>query len=98
MSNPVSGPIPSPKNLIALELKGITKRYPLVLANDRISLNVKPEVSELSAANSIAMNGTVIPGLTVRRVETTVELGSGQSFAIGGLLQNNVRDVLSQLP
>ncbi|NAW18979.1 heme ABC transporter ATP-binding protein, partial [Salmonella sp. hn-f5] len=41
MSNPVSGPIPSPKNLIALELKGITKRYPLVLANDRISLDLR---------------------------------------------------------
>lgn len=41
MSNPVSGSIPSPKNLIALELKGITKRYPLVLANDRISLDLR---------------------------------------------------------
>ena len=88
-------------NAITVEFKpfGIALDFtPTVLANDRISLNVKPEVSELSAANSIAMNGTVIPGLTVRRVETTVELGSGQSFAIGGLLQNNVRDVLSQLP
>jgi len=71
---------------------------PTVLANDRISLKVRPEVSELSQANSIVMNGSTIPGLSIRRVETTVELGSGQSFAIGGLLQNNVRDILSQLP
>ena len=69
-----------------------------MLANDRISLKVRPEVSELSQANSIVMNGSTIPGLSIRRVETTVELGSGQSFAIGGLLQNNVRDILSQLP
>ena len=88
-------------NAITVEFKrfGIALDFtPTVLAHDRISLNVKPEVSELSQTNSITMNGTTIPGLTVRRVETTVELGSGQSFAIGGLLQNNVRDVLSQLP
>lgn len=71
---------------------------PTVQANDRISLKVRPEVSELDTNNSITTGGVTIPGLSVRRVETTVELASGQSFVIGGLLQNNVKDVLSQFP
>jgi len=71
---------------------------PTVLANDRINLKVRPEVSELDSSTSVTTNGITIEGLSVRRVETTVELASGQSFVIGGLLQNNVKDVLSQLP
>ena len=71
---------------------------PTVLGTDRISLLVRPEVSELSAANSVTLSGFNIPGLTVRRVETTVELASGQSFVIGGLLQDNMRDVVGRLP
>ncbi|HLO77271.1 MAG TPA: type II and III secretion system protein family protein [Magnetospirillum sp.] len=71
---------------------------PTVLSSDRISLLVRPEVSELSANNAVTLNGFTIPGLSVRRVETTVELASGQSFAIGGLLQDNMRDVVARLP
>lgn len=71
---------------------------PTVLGSDRISLLVRPEISELSAANSVTLDGFNIPGLTVRRVETTVELASGQSFVIGGLLQDNMRDVVGRLP
>lgn len=71
---------------------------PTVLANDRINLKVRPEVSQLDTNNSITTGGVKIPGLSVRRVETTVELGSGQSFVIGGLLQNNVSDVISKFP
>ncbi|MCR6630930.1 MAG: type II and III secretion system protein family protein [Magnetospirillum sp.] len=71
---------------------------PTVLSSDRISLTVRPEVSELNPTNSVTLNGTTIPGLSVRRVETTVELASGQSFAIGGLLQDNMRDVVARLP
>jgi len=71
---------------------------PTVLSSDRISLLVRPEVSELSTANSITLNGFNIPGLSVRRVETTVELASGQSFVIGGLLQDNMRDLVQRLP
>ena len=56
-------------------------------------MRVRPEVSELSEANSIVFpvaGGTVrVPGLTVRRAETTIEVGSGQSFAIAGLLSRN---------
>lgn len=71
---------------------------PTVLSGDRINLMVRPEISELSSSNSITLSGFTIPGLSVRRVETTVELASGQSFVIGGLLQDNMRDVVARLP
>jgi pilus assembly protein CpaC len=66
---------------------------PTVLAPDRLSLRVRPEVSELSDQGAVSLpfaGGTLrIPALSVRRAETTIELGSGQSFAIAGLLQRN---------
>lgn len=66
---------------------------PTVLSPERMNMRVRPEVSELSETGSISfpVAGSVvtIPGLTVRRAETTVELGSGQSFAIAGLLSRN---------
>lgn len=71
---------------------------PTVLADNRISLKVRPEVSEIDPSNSVTTAGVKVPALTVRRVETTVELSSGQSFAIGGLLQSQTSDVVSQLP
>lgn len=102
----VGGEIPIPvyegnNNGISVTYKpfGVALDFtPTVLAPDRINLVVRPEISELSAANSITLNGFNIPGLNVRRVETTVELASGQSFAIGGLLQDNMRDMLARLP
>lgn len=75
---------------------------PTVLTDGRIHLHVKPEVSELSSVNSIAVtsaNATLtIPSLTTRRAETTVELGSGESFAIAGMLQQQTNDNGSGLP
>jgi len=71
---------------------------PVVLSGGRISLRVRPEVSELSTTGQIQLNGYTIPGITTRRAETTVELGSGQSFAIGGLLQNNVATTVNKYP
>jgi pilus assembly protein CpaC len=61
---------------------------PVVLADGRISMRVRPEVSELSSEGSVRLNGTNVPALVTRRAETTVELGSGQSFMIAGLLRN----------
>jgi pilus assembly protein CpaC len=70
---------------------------PTVLSADRMTLRVRPEVSELSQNGAISVpitGGSVqIPALSVRRAETTVELGSGQSFAIAGLLQRNSSQV-----
>lgn len=102
----VGGEFPIPvaqaqSNAISVEFKpfGVSLDFtPTVLAPDRMSLLVRPEVSELSTTNSIILNSMTIPGLSVRRVETTVELASGQSFVIGGLLQDNMRDLVARLP
>lgn len=71
---------------------------PVVLAGGRISLRVRPEVSQLTNTGAVQVNGFSFPSLTTRRAETTIELGSGQTFAIGGLLQNNITDSLNGLP
>jgi pilus assembly protein CpaC len=69
-----------------------------VLSEDRVSLRLRPEVSEPSMANGISANGLTVPGFVVRRAETTIELASGQSFAIGGLLQSNLSNEVSKIP
>jgi pilus assembly protein CpaC len=71
---------------------------PVILANGRISLRVRPEVSQISANGQVQINGFTIPALSTRRAETTIELGSGQAFAIGGLLQNNIADTVNKVP
>lgn len=94
-------PVKQDRDSITVEFKpfGVALDFtPTVLADDRISIKVRPEISEIDPTSSIVMEGIMIPGLSVRRVETTVEMASGQSFAIGGLLQNNIRDIASQIP
>ena len=71
---------------------------PVVLSPNRISIKVRPEVSELSDTGAVTINSIKIPGLAVRRAETTVELASGQSFAIAGLFQNNVSNEIKRFP
>jgi pilus assembly protein CpaC len=71
---------------------------PIVLADGRISMRVRPEVSEISSSGSVTLNGFVVPALTTRRAETTVELGSGQSFMLAGLLQNRNNNQISKAP
>ncbi|MDY7097444.1 MAG: pilus assembly protein N-terminal domain-containing protein, partial [Pseudomonadota bacterium] len=87
-------PIPISQGLgnVAIQYRnfGVSLAYtPTVLANGRISMRVRPEVSELSSQGAITLNGFQVPALTTRRTETTVELGSGQSFMIAGLMSNN---------
>ncbi|MBY0519636.1 MAG: type II and III secretion system protein family protein [Sphingomonas sp.] len=96
-------PIPVSQGLgaVSIEYKqyGISLAYtPTVLADGRISLRVRPEVSQLTSAGAVQLNGTTIPALSTRRAETTVELGSGQSFMIAGLLQNNHNNSIDQAP
>jgi len=79
------------------------KFTPTVLANGRINLRVSPEVSELSptgaTVSSAGFNGqTILPLITTRRASTTVQMRDGESFAIGGLLQDNARGTLKALP
>ena len=73
----------------------VLRSLPTVVSADRISIHVRPEVSQLSTEGAIRFgsgNSSIqVPSLTVRRAETSVELGSGQSFAIAGLLQDNAR-------
>lgn len=63
---------------------------PVVLGNGKIRLKVAPEVSELDLTTAVRLGGYIIPGVTKRRVETSVELAEGQTFAIAGLLNNGV--------
>ncbi|KGX32528.1 bacterial type II and III secretion system family protein [Burkholderia pseudomallei MSHR3709] len=79
------------------------KFTPTVLSNGRISLKVAPEVSELSptgvtlsAAN--VGNVSILPLITTRRASTTVQMGDGETFAIGGLIKDNAQGTLKALP
>lgn len=99
-------PVSQDDDRVTLEEKefGVGVRFtPTVLAGGRINLKVAPEVSELSregigiSANGI--NGTAImPLVTTRRASTTVQLYDGQSFAIGGLVRNNLIANMKGLP
>ena len=96
-------PIPVSQSLgsISVEYKqyGVGLAFtPIVLADGRISMRVRPEVSELSAEGSIKLNGFDVPALVTRRAETTVELGSGQSFMLAGLLRNNNTNNINKAP
>jgi pilus assembly protein CpaC len=71
---------------------------PTITPNGNIRLQVAPEVSALDYSNSVTISGFSVPALTVRRVETEVELQDGQSFAIGGLLDRSVTKTLSKIP
>ena len=78
---------------------------PVVLSSGRISLQISTEVSELTNTGSFTLqgaagtsNGLTIPGLDVRRAETTIELPSGGSFAIAGLIQHTTKQVLEPSP
>ncbi|QDH35654.1 type II and III secretion system protein family protein [Porphyrobacter sp. YT40] len=78
---------------------GVSLAYtPTVLSNGRISMRVRPEVSELSTQGAITLNGFQVPAITTRRTETTVELGSGQSFMIAGLMSANAQNQLEKAP
>jgi pilus assembly protein CpaC len=96
-------PIPVSQSLgaVTIEYKqfGVGLAFtPIVLADGRISMRVRPEVSQLSDAGSVKLNGFTVPALTTRRAETTVELGSGQSFMIAGLLQNSANNSIDKAP
>jgi pilus assembly protein CpaC len=95
--NTGAGGIPT----ITIEFKqfGVSLDFvPTVLASNRISIKVRPEVSELTDQGAIRLSDITIPALKVRRAETTVELGSGQSFAIAGLIQSNSDTDISKYP
>lgn len=71
---------------------------PVVLSEGRISLRISTEVSELSSENSFVVSGLTVPGLRVRRAETTVELPSGGSMVMAGLLQQTMAQNIDGIP
>jgi pilus assembly protein CpaC len=71
---------------------------PTVLSENKISMRVAPEVSELDFTNSVNFAGFVVPGLTTRRASTVIELADGQSLAIAGLLSERVRENITKFP
>jgi pilus assembly protein CpaC len=96
-------PIPVPQGQGAVTIMfrqyGISLAFtPTLIGEDRINLHVKPEVSQLTSDGSITIDSIVVPGLSTRRAETTIELGSGQSFAIAGLLSHNQQQTVDKYP
>ena len=94
-------PVSQGNNAVTIEYKqyGVGLAFtPIVLAGGRISMRVRPEVSQLDDANGVTLNNFRIPALITRRAETTVELGSGQSFMIAGLLQNTGNNSVDKTP
>jgi pilus assembly protein CpaC len=71
---------------------------PTITPRGTIRLQVAPEVSSLDFTNGVTISGFTVPGLDVRRVKTEVELSEGQSFAIGGLLDNRETQTFSKIP
>ena len=94
-------PISQALGTLSIEYKqyGVSLAFtPTVLADGRISMRVRPEVSQLSSAGAVELNNFTIPGITTRRAETTIELGSGQSFMIGGLISQNHNNSYDKAP
>ncbi|MEQ6472230.1 pilus assembly protein N-terminal domain-containing protein [Comamonas sp. wu1-DMT] len=94
-------PVPAGTGMVAIQYKpygiGLTVS-PTVLSNDRIVLKVAPEASELDYANTIVLNSATVPSITTRRADTTVELGDGESFVIGGLVSRNTTSGTDKVP
>lgn len=94
-------PVSQGNDAVTIEYKqyGVGLAFtPFVLADGRISMRVRPEVSEISDAGSVRLNGYVVPSMITRRAETTVELGSGQSFMLAGLLSNRNSNSIERTP
>jgi pilus assembly protein CpaC len=101
-SSSATGGVPT----ISVEFKsfGVSLAFtPTVIDAQHLNLRVRPEVSALSTIGEVSLPITntatiTIPALTVRRAETSVELGSGESFALAGLLQHNSQQLVSKVP
>lgn len=100
-------PVPAGLGQVGVQFEEFGTRLnfiPIVLGNGRIHLEVEPEVSALSAASGVAIAGATVPGRVTQRIHTTVEMETGQTFVIGGLIQRthvastNKVPVLGQLP
>lgn len=94
-------PVSATNDQVTIEFKKfgvILDITPTVLSDQRISIHIRPEVSEISEIGAVVVNNFRIPGIAVRRTEATIELASGQSFAVAGLLQNQTRNLVNEVP
>jgi pilus assembly protein CpaC len=96
-------PVPVPQGLgtTSIEYKpyGIgLSLTPTVLSPRRIALKVAPEASQLDYSNAVTISGVSVPAITTRRAETTVELGDGESFVIGGLIDRETASNIDKVP
>jgi len=96
-------PIPVPQGLGTTTINykpfgiGLTVT-PTVLAPDRIALKVAPEASDLDYANALVYEGVSVPAIVTRRADTTVELGDGETFVIGGLVSQTLSSKVNKIP
>lgn len=93
--------VTSSNNGTSVEYKnyGVNLTYtPIVLSDGRISLRVRSEVSDISSQGAVRIGGLEVPATTTRMAETTVELGSGQSIMIAGLLSNQMNSSVEKMP
>jgi pilus assembly protein CpaC len=88
-------------NAITIQFKefGIRLSFtPVLTADGMIHLKVKPEVSTLDFSNGLIINGFSLPALSTRRVESEMSLADGQTFAIAGLMDNRVTEIMNKIP
>jgi pilus assembly protein CpaC len=94
-------PVPAGLGQVGVQFEEFGTRLnflPIVMGNGKIHLEVEPEVSNLDPSAGTAIEGTVVPGRVTNRVHTTVELESGQTFVIGGLIQRTIVGNTTKLP
>ena len=94
-------PVAADRDTISIEFKkfGVSLEFtPTIAREDRIVLQVSPEVSNLDPRNSVRLANVEIPALSLREINTQVELGNGQSFAIAGLIQNDYQATELETP
>ena len=94
-------PVASDNDKITVVFKsfGVATTFkPIVLSDGRISLSIGAEVSELSTEGAVSINGISIPALKVRRAETTLELPSGATLAMAGMLSDDTRQSVEGVP
>lgn len=94
-------PVPNSEGATTIEFRefGVSLNFiATLLPGNRIAIQVRPEVSQISFGSGIAFDGIAVPLLTVRRAETSIELGSGQTFAIAGLFQRNLSTDIDKFP
>jgi pilus assembly protein CpaC len=94
-------PVPAGLGQVGVQFEEFGTRLnvlPIVQGDGKIHMEIEPEVSNLDAANGTTIDGTVVPGRDTTRINTTVELESGQTFVLAGLIQHQIAGTMDKLP